>query len=115
LFSAKHVTEDFVASFSVKARSFASSLGKNNFYVVGEIAGDSLSIGMRVGNMLSDPQNPQNHDPRVPARLTRRIMDLKSTYTKESYNVFPGLTAGYGFHQSGTSRDVLLNAKASNG
>ncbi len=35
--AAKHVSEDFVAAFSTYARAFAASLGKENFYVVGEV------------------------------------------------------------------------------
>ena len=37
--AAKHVTIDFLAYLSSRVRNFAESIGKNNFYVVGELAG----------------------------------------------------------------------------
>lgn len=41
-------------------RAFASKAGKNNFYIVGEVAADSTWQGRRLGGMFIDTNNPNN-------------------------------------------------------
>jgi glycosidase len=106
--AAKHVTEDFVAYFSTETRAYANSLGKRNFYLVGEVAAASDWMGRRLGVMFSNPQNPNEHGV-VPATLTSRLWDLKDTYLAHPVTKAPGLNAVYDFTESGTARDMLLN------
>jgi glycosidase len=56
--AAKHVTEDFVAQLSTSFRQYASSLGKSNFLVIGEVAAPADWIGRRLQKMEVDPTNP---------------------------------------------------------
>ncbi len=104
--AAKHVTEDFVAYFSTEVRDYAKSIGKNNFYIVGEVAGPAEWIGRRLGNMFHNPENPNKHG-NVPVTLTNRILDLQSKYLSHGLQNFPGLTASFDFAFSGRSREML--------
>ena len=116
--AAKHVTEDFLAYFSSRTRNYAESLGKNNFYIIGEVAGPSDWIGIRLGNMYSNPQNPNQHGT-IPQSLTNRILSLfndKNTDLKTSNNYLlhrnfqkPGLTAAYDFAHGGNARQTFRN------
>jgi len=108
--AAKHVSEDFVAYFSTQAREYARSVGKSNFYIIGEIAGPSDWIGRRVGKMFSNPANPDDHG-NVPETLTHRLWDLKPTYQANSVAPYPGLTAAFDFAHGGTAVDVLQNVR----
>eukprot|EP00005_Dracoamoeba_jomungandri_P000840 CAMPEP_0174250694 /NCGR_PEP_ID=MMETSP0439-20130205/785_1 /TAXON_ID=0 /ORGANISM="Stereomyxa ramosa, Strain Chinc5" /LENGTH=690 /DNA_ID=CAMNT_0015330829 /DNA_START=22 /DNA_END=2094 /DNA_ORIENTATION=+ len=110
--AAKHVTEDFIAYFSTEIRDYASSIGKKNFYLIGEVAGAADWQGRRLGKMFTDPTNPDDHG-NVPASLVTRIKFLMDTYLKNSYAPYPGLNGIYDFVQSGTARDVLLDNKGS--
>ena len=44
--AAKHVTEDFLAYFSTNIREYAKSLGKTNFFLVGEIASGNTDVSI---------------------------------------------------------------------
>ncbi len=110
--AAKHVTEDFIAYFSTHIRDYARTLGKKNFFVVGEVAGPSDWIGRRVGKMYSNPQNPDDHG-NVPLSLTKRMWQLKSTYLNNPVAPYPGMNAAYDFAHGGTAIDVLLNRRPS--
>ena len=110
--AAKHVTEDFIAYFSTHIRDYARTLGKKNFFVVGEVAGPSDWIGRRVGKMYSNPQNPNDHG-NVPASLTKRMWELKSMYLSNPAAAYPGMNAAYDFAHGGTAIDVLLNRRPS--
>ncbi len=105
--AAKHVTEDYLAYFSTHIRAYAQSLGKKNFYIVGEVAASPDWIARRVGNMLTDPENPASHG-QVPATLTYSIGQLQSLYLKNSVARYPGMNAAYDFILSGDSRAYLL-------
>lgn len=102
----KHVSEDFVAYFSTSVRDYAKTIGKNNFYVVGEVAAPAEWIGSRLGNMFHNPENPNQHG-NVPVTLTNRIIDLQDTYSSHGLQNFPGLTASFDFAFSGRSRTAL--------
>ncbi|KAJ3094463.1 hypothetical protein HDU97_008034 [Phlyctochytrium planicorne] len=106
--AAKHITEAFIAHFSTNIRDYANKLGKNNFYVIGEVAADVQWEGRRLGNMFHNPFNPDQHGD-VPATLTNKIKDLKSTYLAHPTQKFPGLTAIYDFFLGGTTRFIVLN------
>jgi glycosidase len=109
--AAKHISEDFVAYFSTHIRAYARSIGKNNFLIVGEIAGPSDWIGRRLGKMFSNPNNPNEHGD-VPKTLTDRLGTLKSLYLANPVAPYPGLTAAFEFAHGGTARDVLLGLRS---
>jgi glycosidase len=109
--AAKHISEDFIAYFSTHIRAYARSIGKNNFLIVGEIAGPSDWIGRRLGKMFSNPNNPNEHGD-VPKTLTDRLGTLKSLYLANPAAPYPGLTAAFEFAHGGTARDVLLGLRS---
>jgi glycosidase len=104
----KHVTEDFLAYLSTYARDYALKLGKDDFLVVGEVAGSAELIGTRLGNMFTNPDNPDDHGV-VPKALTARIKTLVNTYKAHPKQKFPGMTAAYDFNESGRSKSVFLS------
>lgn len=109
--AAKHVTEDFIAYFSTQIRNYAKSVGKDNFFLVGEVAGPSDWIGRRLGKMYSNPHNPYDRGV-VPFSLTRRMVEIKDTYLSHSQAPYPGLNAVYDFAHGGTAVDVLLGKRS---
>ncbi|KAJ3097680.1 hypothetical protein HDU96_000298 [Phlyctochytrium bullatum] len=104
----KHVTEDFLAHFSTYMRDYANSLGKSNFYVIGEVAADVNWQGRRLGNMFHNPSNPDDHGA-VPASLTYKIKQLAPVYRAHPRLKYPGMNAVYDFFLGGTTRDVILS------
>lgn len=116
--AAKHVTEDFLAYFSSKIRNYAESIGKTNFYIIGEVAGPADWIASRTGKMETNPLDPYDHG-NIPKGLTNRIVSLlndKRTDLKTSSNFklhqnfpYPGLTAPYDFAHGGTARNTFRN------
>lgn len=108
--AAKHVTVDFTAYFATQVRAYAASLGKTNFYVVGEVAAPSDWEGRSLGNMFSNPSNPNDHGV-VPAALTNRLWTIRDAYLTHGPG-YPGLDGVYDFELGGTSRDVLLDNRA---
>jgi len=104
----KHVTDDYVAHMCTEIRTYAQEkLGKDNFFIVGEVAASSDWEGRALGKMFSDPDDPTQHGT-VPQALTSRLLELKEQYLNHSAFPLPGLNAIYDFYVSGTSRDVLL-------
>eukprot|EP00727_Mastigamoeba_balamuthi_P000446 m51a1_g10399 putative alpha catalytic domain protein (1223) ;mRNA; f:69598-78383 len=108
--AAKFTTADFIAYFSTQVRDYAKSIGKTNFLVLGEVAAPPDWIGRSLGKMMSNPSNPNDHG-NVPAALTSRLNDLKSTYLAHPYSKYPGLDAVYNFALSGTLKDLLMNQR----
>ncbi|MGZ3691615.1 MAG: alpha-amylase family glycosyl hydrolase [Pseudobdellovibrio sp.] len=108
--AAKHVSEDFIAYFSTEVRDYARKLNKNNFYVVGEVAGPSDWMARRLGQMESNPKNPAQHG-NVPQTLTSRLLGLQPIYSQNAQAPYPGLTGVYDFSQSGIAVAVLQNQK----
>jgi glycosidase len=98
--AAKHVSEDFIAYFSTETRDYARSIGKDNFYIIGEIAGPSDWIGRRLGKMSLG---------NVPVTLTHRLADLQSIYQSNREAPYPGLTAVFDFAHGGNAVGVLQN------
>lgn len=109
--AAKHVTEDFLAYFSSHIRAYANAIGKPDFYLVGEVAAPDDWMGRRLGGMMSNPRNPDDHGPNIPVAQTARLRTLKDVYLAHPSAKYPGLDAVYDFPASGTSRDVLLNQR----
>lgn len=109
--AAKHITEDFVAYFNTQIRSFARSMGKKNFFIIGEVAGPSDWIGRMLGKMFSNPHNPNDRG-HVPQSLTDRLWQLKDTYLKDPVAPYPGLSAAYNFAHGGTALDVLMGKRS---
>ena len=110
--AAKHVTEDYLAYFSTEIRSYAQSLGKDNFFVIGEVAASPSWIGRRLGNMFTNPAEPAKEHGNIPLSQLYEIESLQSIYSLNPSAVYPGLTAVYDFDESGTSRSVLQQAAA---
>mmetsp|Transcript_51937 Transcript_51937/g.123644 ORF Transcript_51937/g.123644 Transcript_51937/m.123644 type:complete len:844 (+) Transcript_51937:47-2578(+) len=106
--AAKHTTEDFLAYFSTELRKYAQSLGKENFFIIGEIGFSTPDWQARAtGKMMSDPKDPDQHGP-VPATLTRRLKEIQSTYLANPVFPMPGLNAVYNFRQAGTATATML-------
>jgi glycosidase len=106
--AAKHVTEDFLAYFSTNIRDYALSLGKKNFLVIGEVAGSSNFEASRLGNMMVNPSNPDQHGA-IPLGAIPRIKQVQSIYMKHPTEKYPGLSSIYDFNEGGTSRGVFLS------
>jgi hypothetical protein len=108
--AAKHVTEDFIAYFSTMTREYARSIGKANFYIVGEVAANVFYQGRRLGTMFSNPQNPDEHgngQTSVPVSLTSRMKELMPVYLNNPTARYPGMNAIYDFQLSGSAKDVF--------
>eukprot|EP00971_Amphidinium_carterae_P014888 293853-Amphidinium_carterae.1 len=106
--AAKHTTEDFLAYFSTELRRYAQTLGKENFFVIGEIGFSTPDWQARAtGKMMSDPLDPEKHGP-VPVTLTKRLQELKPMYLANKVFPMPGLNAVYNFRQAGTATATLL-------
>lgn len=100
--AAKHVTEDFVAYFSTETRAYARTLGKENFFVIGEVAAGGDWIRRRLGRM---------QDSDLPRTLLGRLSDLRATFSAHPRSPYPGLDAVYEFAQGGTAVDVLRGTR----
>lgn len=98
--AAKHVTSDFIAYFSTHIRAYAESLGKKNFFLVGEVAGSAAEQAERVGRMTIDPANPEAAKGRMPEMLLQRLKDVKNVALAHKQAPFPGLNALYDFGHS---------------
>lgn len=96
--AAKHITGDFIAHFSTQMRSYAKSLGKNNFYVIGEVAAGEDFIGQRLGKMTRQP---------MPQSTTNRKNDVQPLWSQLGQHSYPGLSAVYDFAFSGRSVDAI--------
>ena len=110
--AAKHITGDFIEYFSTNIRDYAKSLGKDNFFIVGEVAASSDWEAQRLGIMMSNPKNPNDHDANLPGLITQEMWLLQNTYLNHSYQAYPGLTAIYDFDISGTAKSVFLSNSA---
>ena len=107
----KHTTSDFTAYFSTEIRDYARKLGKNHFYVVAEIAGDSGSISQHLGKM-NESKNTATwrnlvHDN---SRLGKSVLETAQSNPDSPY---PGVSGVFDFAHSGISRDVLTNIRSS--
>ena len=111
--AAKHVTADFVARLSTESRAYADHLGKKNFLIVGEVAGESFEQALRVGNMRSDIHNPFNGSTTTPVPLRYAMSDLRATYEQHAAWPRPGLNAVYDFEASGTISEMWRRQKTS--
>lgn len=114
--AAKHVTPDFIAYISSKIRNYARSLGKSNFYIVGEVAGfddSSNYVGQRLGKMFTNPNNYYDHGD-IPGYLTDMIIKLSqdsnpdpkysTNFTTHSFFPHPGLNAVFDFSHGNRAR-----------
>lgn len=108
--AAKHVTQDFVAYFSTNIRAYASSLGKKNFFIVGEVADAPDYMAGYVGKMKAEVNNPGSSTRITPA-LKQRLIELQATYQSQ-YFPFPGLNSVYDFAHSGATVDVFKYNKS---
>ncbi|MBU6375808.1 MAG: hypothetical protein KGQ59_07425, partial [Bdellovibrionales bacterium] len=111
--AAKHISPSFTGYFSSMIRDYAASLGKDNFFIVAEVAADSVTITRHLGKMsrsnsdrswrlrLGSVVNPNTSD---------TLADVVSRHVR-----FPltGSNAVYDFAHSGIARDVLTNKRPS--
>jgi glycosidase len=104
--AAKHVTSDFMAYFSTEIRKYAESLGKKNFYIVGEVAGSTDEQAERVGKMKTDPFNPDAGRGNIPESLRKRLWSIKDSYLNHKAFPYPGLNALYDFGHSASAVNV---------
>jgi glycosidase len=112
--AAKHVSEDYIAYLSTQVRDFAHQIGKNNFFIVGEVAGPSDWIGRRLGRMYLNPEKPKTEHGNVPQSLIDILENnLKSIYLKHSLFPLPGLNAVYDLSHGGNALAVLHNSSPS--
>merc|ERR1711971_334864 len=104
--AAKHVTEDFLAYFSTKTRLYAKMLGKENFFIVGEVAAGQDWQARRLGAMASDTDDPNIYDAALgmPKTVTKVLVNLKADYQAHEKFPMPGLDSVYNFHLSGVAR-----------
>ena len=92
---------------------FATIPSRNiDFLVVGEVAANADWEARRLGRMMTNPSDPNEHG-NVPLTLTNRIKTIQQVYMQDQVNQYPGLNAVYGFAESGISRDVLLGYRSS--
>ena len=100
--AAKHVTPDFTARFSTAVREYARALGKQNFFIVGEVADNTSMQANYVGKMKSEI--PQENMPAVSRNI---LPSLADTYRRHPVFPYPGLNAVYDFSHSGLLREVF--------
>jgi glycosidase len=109
----KHITPDFTAYFSTKIRDYARSLGKDNFYIVAEIAGNPSTVAQHLGRM-NPAANTQSLRERLKGPL--EIPDSRPLIQHASEHLafpFPGANGVFDFAHSGIARDVLSNQRSS--
>ena len=94
--AAKHKSTAWSAYFSVSLRAYATSLGKDNFFVSGEILASAAEIREYIGNMTGGWDGS----------LIGTTAALKSIYTTLA-DPYPGLTSAYDFPRHWDLRDVL--------
>ena len=107
--AAKHVTPDFVARFSTSVRDYARSLGKNNFFVIGEVADNTSVQANYLGKMKLHYPREENQVPFV----TRNVLpEIQKTFETHSAFPYPGLNAVYDFTHSGALENVFLGRRS---
>lgn len=102
--AAKHITADFTAKFASEARAYAQSIGKKNFYVVGEVAGEIDFDGRRFDPPLhlGWMQGALDARAHVPPAVTARARELRPLFSTHAFWPRPGLNGIYDFSTSGT-------------
>ncbi len=102
--AAKHVTADFVAKFSTEMRDYAKGIGKSNFYVIGEVAGEVQFFDKRLDSPLhlGWMQNALDPNSDVPQPVKNRAQELQPLYSQHDFWKLPGLNGFYDFSFSGT-------------
>ena len=108
--AAKHVSEDFVATFSTQIRDYAKRLGKHNFFLVAEVMGDAEWTARRLGAMETNPSNPAEHGA-VPRSATEAIGQLSDVYLSHGAANYPGANGVFDFALSSGARDYLSEAR----
>jgi len=105
--AAKHVTQDFLAYFSTEVRAYAETLGKDDFFIIGEVAAlNSAWVASTLGDMKF--LEPMWNFTGEPYAVEERKQSLKGMY--ESFpedEQFPGLPSVYNFHMSGLAKSAL--------
>ena len=95
-----HVTTAFMAYFSTYLRDFAASVGKDNLFLVGEVAGmRGTSQYLRDMNLKDKP---------LTMTLKELLPHLKPLYARHAKFPFPGLNAVYDFDTK-TARESLMH------
>ena len=95
--SAEYISSDFIAYFSTHTRFYASKLGKERFFIIGEMD-PSESFGLQHFGSTGET--------RLPYRTERTIEELCPYYSALSPQV-PGLLASYPMHEVAYLRAVV--------
>jgi len=111
--AAKHITEDFIAHFTAETHAYATSLGKRNFLVLGEVAASASWMAHRLGRMMVDPARPNTQGGRVSVSLVNKLQAVKHVYLANSVYPAPGLNSVYNFVQSGKAKNWLFGSTSS--
>lgn len=99
--AAKHVTPDFVGKFSTEIRSYAESIGKKNFFIIGEIVGRTDYVALYLGDMYSENGGGR------PLTVSEMLPKIEKTAWSHAYFPHPGLNAIYDFGHSHRMRSVF--------
>jgi MYXO-CTERM domain-containing protein len=110
--AAKHVSEDFIAKFSTEVRAYAASLGKRDFFLIGEVAASPEDQARRLGKMRANHFDPGDRSANIAQTLRDRLVGLKDTYLAHDRFPFPGANAVYDFTHSGGMVDVMHQSRA---
>jgi len=106
--AAKHVTHDFKAHFSTEVRAYAGTIGKEDFFIIGEVAAEPDWQATTLGDMEFLEPHLSWDFKGEPKKLRDRKEALKSLYESlPEGNQFPGLPSIYNFNMSGTARSAL--------
>lgn len=107
--AAKHVTSDFLALFSTEVRAYARTLGKKDFFIIGEVAGSPALQATALGSMeFLLPRYWQNYSGQPAALVETKL--LLQPLVERSFaegRQFPGLPSIYDFETSATARNAL--------
>ena len=109
----KHINPSFTAFFATTVRDYAKMLGKSDFYLVSEVAGDSATISKHLGRMSyaeADKSWRQRLESVINGSTGATLAAVASSHRTFPY---PGSNGVFDFAHSGIARDVLLNKKGS--
>lgn len=89
--SAAYVSADFTAYLSSNLRFYAKSLGKDNFFMVGEVAQATTPLGSQYVGTVQDALGPAT----LPARVQVAIEETCPLYSATQNALFPGFSSTY--------------------
>jgi len=103
LTAASHVTADFTAYLSTHLRFYATALGKENFFIVGEVNQASTPFGESYLGKVQGKQGPKN----LPKKVQGVLEELCQYYSALP-DQQPGLLSSYPIQEVFHLRDSVL-------